>query len=102
MKLEDVGRDLQERAERLRAAGTSPDIEELLHAAREVAAGIKAAASRNGHQVGVRVVQRSTGVRITITGPQATRYRAMAQQGMDRRMPGVEAVIRAQITRRAK
>lgn len=80
---------------------TRVDPHPLVEAARQVASTVRANASRNGHTVAVRVVAKGDGVRLTVVGPHAMRYRVMAEKQMDEMMPGVHAQIRAQITRRA-
>jgi len=86
----------------VRAAGTGVSLDPLLRAAKQAAGQVRIAASRAGHSVGIRVAQRGQGVRITVTGPQAVRYRSMIGAVLDQQMPGVGADIRAQITRKAK
>lgn len=101
MKPQDAGRALDEIASRARQ-GAVPDVEPLVEAARAVAALLRANASRSGHSIGIRLVEKANGVRLTIVGPHAGRYEALAKREMDARMPGASAEIRAKITRRAK
>jgi hypothetical protein len=39
---------------------------------------------------------------VTLVGPAANKYRAFMARGLQQRMPGATAEIRAQITRRIK
>ena len=68
----------------------------------EVARAVRADAARNGHHIGIRVLRRTSGVRLTITGPQAARYRRPVETALAERVPSIEAEIRVMITRRAK
>lgn len=85
----------------LRAAAASANLA-LEKAAVEVARMVRAEAARRGHSVGIRVVRRTNGVRVTVTGPQAGRYRAAVERALEDKVPQASAEIRAQITRRAK
>lgn len=71
-------------------------------AARDVAAGVKGMAQRNGHKVAIRVIAQGSVVRLTVVGPQAVRYRRLVEVEMKRRVPDIQAEIRTQITRRAR
>jgi hypothetical protein len=84
----------------LRAAGEAVPVI-LERAATEVAKAVRADAARHGHHVGIRVVRKTTGVRVTITGPQAARYRRPVQDALEARVPDVQAQIRVMTTRRA-
>ena len=94
-------RALEEVASQARA-NTNPDCQPLHDAAKSVAALIRANASRAGHSIAVRVVEKGDGVRLTVTGRHAGRYQTLAARELDARMPGAKAEIRAQVTRRAK
>ena len=85
----------------LKAAGENAPVI-LEKVATEVARSVRASATRNGHHVGIRVVRKTNGVRVTITGPQAARYRRPVQDELERRVPQIQAEIRTMITRRAK
>jgi hypothetical protein len=100
MRPDQVGTHHQELETALR--NPPMDSSALLNAAKSAASLVRANASRNGHTVAVRVVSKSGGVRVTVTGPHASRYRQLMEREMDARMPDVHAEIRAQITRRAK
>ena len=102
MKPEDAPRALRDRAQKAREAVESPDVTPLLRAAREVASTVREQAHRAKDQISVRVVEKRDGVRITVVGPRAVRYRRMVQQGLEARMDAAKAEIRAQITRRAR
>lgn len=64
---------------------------------REVASGIRRMAGINRHRVEVRVIERQNTVRMTIVGTAAPRYRAIARDELERRLPGATAEIRAQV-----
>lgn len=74
----------------------------LLRAARSAAANVNAIAVRAGHNVGIRVSERPNGIRISVTGPQAKRYRAVVKAELDRLRPETADDIRAQITRKIR
>lgn len=74
----------------------------LERAAIEVARMVRTEAARRGHSVGIRVVRKSNGVRVTVTGPHASQYRTAVEKALTAKVPGASAEIRAQITRRAK
>jgi hypothetical protein len=102
MRAQEADQLLTAKAASLREVTVHPPVEPLMHAAREVASDIRVTASRAGHSVGVRLVERDGGVRITVTGPQANRYRLMMEKAMQTRLPGARAEIRSMITRRVK
>lgn len=85
----------------LRAAVANANIA-LEHAAMEVARMVRATAAQRGHSVGIRVVRRTSGVRVTVTGPHASQYRAAVERALSDKVPDAAREIRAQITRRAK
>lgn len=97
----DVDAAMKQNVAELRAAGENAPVI-LERAATEVAKAVRASATRNGHHVGIRVVRKSSGVRVTITGPQAARYRKPVQDELQRRVPEITAEIRTMITRRAQ
>jgi hypothetical protein len=97
MKPGEVPTALGNQTTELRA--TRADPAPLLEAARQTASLVRANASRAGHSVQVRVVARGEGVRITVAGPQANRYREMVERQMDAMLPAARAEIRAQLTR---
>lgn len=72
----------------------------LLAAAKDVAITVKKLAARNGHSLNIRVVKKSGGVRITVVGARAERYRAIVGSELARRAPGAQAEIRAQLSGR--
>lgn len=102
MKAEDAHEALTRRAAVLRAAGEHPDTAPLMNLAREVAGDIRATAARSGHHVGIRVVERGEGIRVTITGPAAMRYKTLAERAFSARLPAAKTELRAQITRRIR
>jgi hypothetical protein len=79
-----------------------PNVESLVQAARQVAGNVRQVAARAGHSVGIRVLEKRNGVRITVTGPQAHRYRAMINEQLERSRPETADDIRAQITRKIR
>jgi hypothetical protein len=97
----NVDAALKQNIAELKAADANAPIV-LLKIVNEIARSVRADATRHGHRVGIRVVQRTNGVRITVTGPHASRYRAPVEKAMRDRAPGAEAEIRVMLTRRAK
>jgi len=78
------------------------DVSGLESAARAAASDVRSSAARAHDRVGVRIVRKGDGIRITLVGPAANKYRAFMARGMQQRMPGVMAEIRTQVTRRIK
>lgn len=74
----------------------------LMRAARRAAGTVRLHAARSHAVIGIRVSTKSDGVRVTITGRDAQRYRALMQTELERVMPDARAEIRAMITRRPK
>lgn len=101
MSADDVMASLQAQTDRLKTIPVEAQAA-LERAAKDAASQVRAAAARAHHNVSVRVVQRNGGVRVTVQGPQAARYRALVQRELDARIPGVKAEIRAKVTRRAR
>lgn len=99
---EEAIRLLEETTGDLAAAGAGVSTESLLTAMRTVGARVRDLALRNRHSIGVRVGMHGDRARLTITGRDAMRYRAIAERELDAQMPGIQADIRAQITRRPK
>lgn len=96
-----IDADLRQNLAELKAiAGSAPLAVEKV--ANEVAKAVRNDAARHGHAVGVRVVRRTSGVRVTITGPQASRYRVPLEKALREKAPQAQAEIRAMITRRPK
>lgn len=79
---------------------TDLDYSGMQRQAQSAAATIASTAARAHHKVGVRIVQQGQGIRVTLTGPAASRYRAAMARELNARMPGVAAEISTQITRR--
>ena len=102
MKPADAARALDETSRKVTAAVDQLPVEALLGAAQQVAQRIRALAARNGHLVAVRVVERHAGVRLTVRGPAAARYRRIAEQELAALAPAAQAEVRTQITRRLK
>lgn len=69
-------------------------------AVQAIARDIRAEAARRGDRIGIRVLQRKDGVRLTVTGPAANKYRGAVQKAMESRAPAIKAEIRALLTRR--
>lgn len=101
MTPEEVRRTQQHQVAELRAAAASANLA-LEKAAIEVGRLVRAEASRRGHSVNIRVVRKTGGVRVTVTGPRAAQYRAAVEKALRDRVPNASAEIRAQLTRRAK
>ena len=101
MKPEELRREHQKQVAELRAAPAAANIA-LEKAAIEVGRLVRAEAARRGHSVGVRVVRKPSGVRVTVTGPRATHYRAAVEKALKDRLPQATAEIRAQLTRKAR
>lgn len=91
--------ELQRSQTRQLALDAQAPLEALEQAANEVAKIVRSDAARSGRSVGIRVVRKPTGVRVTVTGPNAPRYRRVVEDELDKRIPGVEAQVRARITR---
>lgn len=102
MRADEAPAVLAKQAAELRAAGDRLDTSAMVHAAREVAATVRQQALHAGQHVGIRVVARHNGVRLTVTGPHASKYRGLVERELGAKAPQVRAEIRAQITRRAK
>jgi hypothetical protein len=93
VKLEEAGAAIAEQTQHLRdvpAQGRAA----LEAAARQAASSVRQIAARNHHDVQVRVVNKPNGVRVTIAGRHAARYRTMVEQDLAARLPGVSAQIR--------
>lgn len=101
MNLDDVSKAQASQLEELKSLAANADVV-LEKAAVEVARMVRTQAAQRGHSVGIRVVRRSSGVRVTVTGPRAGQYRSMVEKALEARVPAATAEIRAQITRRAK
>jgi len=101
MTPEEAAKVLADRAKALGRADADTN-EILIRAARDVAAGVKGMAQRAGHSIAVRVVERGNGVRLTVVGPQAVRYKRLIEDELQRRVPDIHAEIRTQITRRSR
>lgn len=86
----------------IRAAGEGVELEPLLKACQQVAQRVREQAARSGHSIAVRVVERGNGVRLTVRGPHAVRYRSMASRELAALIPDARADIRAQVTRKAR
>ena len=92
--------ELENRLEALRNA--QPTSEVLMRSVHEVASLVKITASRAGDAVGIRMVNRREGVRITVIGPRAQRYKSLIAAEMERRFPQIKTEIRAQISRKTR
>lgn len=101
MTPEEARRAQQDQVAKLRAAAVEANIA-LEKAATEVARLVRAEAARRGHSVGIRIVRRTNGVRVTVTGPRATQYRSAVEKALRDRVPAAQAEIRAQLTKKAK
>lgn len=101
MRPEEIKAAQDRQVAELKAAAAGANLA-LEHAAIEVAKMVRAEAARRGDSVGIRVVRRTSGVRVTVTGPRAGRYRSAVEKALEAKVPNAAAEIRAQITRRAK
>lgn len=66
----------------------------------DIARDVRAEATRRRHQIGIRIARRREGVRITITGRDANRYRRPVQEALEKRAPLLKAEIRTMLTRK--
>ena len=89
-------------AKRKAIPGPETAIEGLEQVAKEVASQVRGMAARNRHQIQVRVVRKQDGVRVTIVGHNAIRYRRIAESELARRKPDAAAIVRAQVTRKTR
>lgn len=93
---------LDARTERIRAAAEAGDPAPLVRTARDIASVVRDSAGRNGHVISIRVIERPRGVRITVSGRHAARYRSLVEQKLNRAVPDHAAEIRSQITQKAR
>ena len=84
------------------AKAVAVDSAALVRAAKLAAGIVRHRAVRAGHIVSIRVIERPNGVRISVSGPQAHRYRKVIGAELDRLKPETAADIRAQITRKIR
>lgn len=91
---------LKARAAELRE-GPAEILRLLVAETREVAAGVKALALRRGHSIQIRVKQTESGVRLTLIGPQAVRYRQFIEAELQRRKNTIVRDYRFQPRRKA-
>jgi hypothetical protein len=98
---EQAARALAARTADVKAAGDGVSIEPLMRATRQAANVVRQHASRSGSPISIRVSQRANGVRVTVTGRDAARYRALLSQQLATLMPAAKADIHAQIKARA-
>ena len=90
------------RTEKVAAAGKVVDPEALQRAANTAAGKVRKMAFAAGHSVGIKVSARANGVRVSVTGPKAHRYRAILTSELNRIQPETAADIKAQITRKIR
>lgn len=95
MKPDEAAKELAKRARALHDVPINNAA--LDRVAREVASTIKGHAARAGHSIGIRVIAKRGGIRLTITGYRATLYRKMALAELERRVPDIKAEIRTQL-----
>jgi hypothetical protein len=77
-------------------------VEPLMTAASHAAGTVRLMALTSGDQVDIRVMQRANGIRISVTGPKAKRYRSVITSELDRLHPATVAELRTQITRKIR
>ncbi|MEP7036248.1 MAG: hypothetical protein ABI934_11725 [Actinomycetota bacterium] len=75
----------------------TPNTAAIVEVARHCALAVKQAAAHDGTAVGIRVYAHDGGVRMTVIGPHAGRYRDMLRHMFDQEMPQAVAEIRAQV-----
>lgn len=102
MNPQEVGGALSDQVARIKAAGEQVDVTPLMQAAKAAANAVRMAAAQRRDPVGVRLVEKPGGVRVTVTGPKAARYRNLLEQELASRMPQAKAEIRALITSKVK
>lgn len=90
-------RKLHGTADAIRAAGENPDITPLLNAAHDAASAVREIASQSREAVRIRVVAAPRGVRVTVVGARAGKYRALMERALEQRYPAAEAAVRADI-----
>lgn len=100
MNFEQAPDELDRLAAQMR--GVQPDSQAVMRSVHEVASLVRASAARAGDSVGVRVLSRQEGVRITVIGPRAARYKGMIQTEMSKRLPSIQTEIRTQIARKSR
>jgi len=102
MRPSEVNRELDDQAAKIKAAGEHLDVTPLVAAARAAIQAVRTAAQQNRDPVGVRLVEKPNGIRLTVTGPKAARYRTLLEREMNARMPEASTEIRALITSKVK
>jgi hypothetical protein len=98
-------RKLHAAADTLKDAGEHPDVTPLLNAAHDAASAVRDIALQSREPVRIRVVAAPRGVRVTVVGARAGKYRALMERALEQRYPATEAAVRADIQaqiRRAK
>ena len=93
MSPEEAAKMLQGRVDALRSVPAEA-LEVLARETKAAASQVRGVAARARHSIDVRIVVRGGGVRVTIVGQQASRYRAMLEKELDRRVPNMKADIR--------
>lgn len=86
----------------LESVGHAVEVGPLVAAATKAAGTVRVMAARQGDMVGIRVMQRANGVRITVSGPKAHRYRAIVNAELERLQPQTKADVAAGITRKIR
>lgn len=89
-------------ASHTRAAGEVVDVEALQLAAKTAAGTVLTLAQRSGHPVAIKVTAKANGVRISVTGPKAHRYRQIVSAELERLSPTTAADLRLQILRKIR
>lgn len=99
MNPERVGAELAERTAYLKDV-PAKSLDQMAKSVREVIAGVRGQAQRAGHNIDVRMVVRGQGVRVTVLGPHAARYRSLISKELTRR--DLQAELRTMATSRKK
>lgn len=101
MKPVDAARALSESASRMSRA-VRIDTTAMMALAKQSAASANRAAQSSRDSIDIRVTQHSDGVRVSIRGPNALRYKSMMSRQMNAGMSNVKADIRARIVKQMK
>jgi hypothetical protein len=83
-------------------AGNAVSLDMLRGSATKVANRARTSAAMAGHEVNIKVSARDKGVRVTVSGPKAKRYRQMISRELNALVPETKADITAQITRQVR
>lgn len=102
MNQSEAVRAMNRIANRTVTAGQAVDLEALHRAASQVASQVLIMAQRAGHSLSIKVTDRPDGVRISVTGSKAHRYRTIINAELERLSPQTAAEVQAQIVRKIR